>query len=257
MDAIGVFNDTYRRCREDAVLSKSVMSSVTGQRYIPADAKTHVAERFEKPCEIVVSKKRTLEAASVYGGKVCIHNFASAYSPGGGVRNGRGAQEECLCRISTLYCCLNTDEMRRKFYGRHRNLEYVYYKDAIFTPSVKVFKEDTDDCRPMPKEKWFDVDVVTCSAPDLRKGKISDAEMKEVHRFLLDRVCGLAAENGNDVLILGAFGCGVFRNDPRLVASVSKEIAEKYGKCFRTVEFAVYCGRDDTNYRIFRDTLLS
>ncbi len=77
--------------------------------------------RYDSKANIIVSKKRSYEAASVYKGqKVCVHNFASATTPGEGVVKGSSAQEECLCRTSTLYFCINTQDMWDGFYNPHR-----------------------------------------------------------------------------------------------------------------------------------------
>ena len=79
----------------------------------------HKAEK----ATVIVSDKCSLEAAEVYakqGKKVCVLNFASATNPGGGVVTGSSAQEECLCRCTTLYSCLNNDAPRAAFYAPHR-----------------------------------------------------------------------------------------------------------------------------------------
>ena len=127
--------------------------------------------RFEDEAKIVVSTKRTFEAAAGYAGqKVAVHNFASATNPGGGVTRGSSAQEECLCRCSGLYFCLSVPEMMKGFYYPHRNAKNpINNADFIYTPDVPVFKTDTNTPRLMDEKDWYDVDVITCAAPNLRE----------------------------------------------------------------------------------------
>lgn len=83
---------------------------------------------------------------------------------------------------------------------------------------------------------------------------ISQDELQKLHEKRLRRVADIAAENGAEVLILGAFGCGAFRNPPEIVAQAMKTVVEKYRYCFKSIEMAVYCSpRDDTNYRVFAE----
>ena len=82
---------------------------------------------------------------------------------------GSSAQEECLCRCSTLYFCLNTKEMWAGFYSLHRYAQDpIHNDDCIYTPEVIVFKSDTASPSPLPEKDWYSVNVITCAAPNLR-----------------------------------------------------------------------------------------
>ena len=273
---IKIFEDTVALCRSNQILMQSVQSSCQSQRLIldgdsvPNGADPAVVPRFEAPAQIVISKKRTFEAARFYAGKgdkVCVLNFASASNPGGGVVNGSGAQEECLCRVSTLYFCLDIDQNWKKFYRPHRAVRSpIHNDDIIYTRDVMVIKTDTASPKLMPESEWYKTDVITCAAPNLRESPsnryncgdgaerllLSDSELEAVHQKRDRRIFDIAVQNKVDVLILGAFGCGAFRNNPAVVAKVMLGLAREYQHQFKTIEFAVYCRfDDDENYRAF------
>lgn len=109
---VNIFEDTMDWIKGNKKLKEAVVASIRNQvLYLEAD-QVEVPEVPGKSCSTVVSAKRSFEAAAAYaraGKKVCVHNFASATNPGGGVTRGSSAQEECLCRCSTLYPCLNVD----------------------------------------------------------------------------------------------------------------------------------------------------
>ena len=223
---------------------------------------------------MVVSKKRTYEAAKAYkGNHVAVHNFASATNPGGGVVNGAGAQEECLCRCSNLYFCLNTPDMWGMFYTPHRAAhDPIHNDDIIYTPDIVVFKTDTDRPELMERDDWYIVDVITCAAPNLREKPsnrynsgdgtravtLSDRELQVIHEKRLRRMLDSAVMNHADTVILGAFGCGAFCNEPQVVATAAANVVRDYMYAFKNIEFAVYCRpSDDSNYRVFNSVLSS
>ena len=262
---ISVFDDTLRRINDDVSLYMAQQQSIAEQKLIQsADSVFVPFPRFEKESDVIVTPNRALEAAAQYKGQhVCVLNFASATNPGGGVTRGSSAQEECLCRCSTLYNCLNTSAMWDGFYTPHRKSgNPLHNDDIIFTPNVQVLKDDDYHVLPQP----FAVDVITCAAPNLRKkpsnnynpneGEAIDIPPQELFHLYVDRtrrIMEVAAYNNADVLILGAFGCGAFRNDPLLMARAFKCSLQHYLHHFRTVEFAVYCRPDeDINYRTFK-----
>ena len=236
--------------------------------YLPVVDKS----RFTDNAKVIVSTKRTFEAASGYVGQnIAVHNFASSTNPGGGVTRGASAQEECLCRCSGLYFCLSVPEMMKGFYYPHRSAKNpINNADIIYTPDVTVFKTDTSHPKLMDEKDWYDVDVITCAAPNLRERpsnrfnqnngdqavKVSDRELLEIHKKRLTRILDVAALNDAEVVILGAFGCGAFQNKPEVVARAAKEVITGYLHAFKTIEFAVYCSPcDDTNFRVFKRVL--
>ncbi len=268
---VKIYEDTRAWCESNTILKESIRKSISGQRviYEKDEVKTTPGHRYTEKANVIVSQKRSFEAAANYKGqKICVHNFASATTPGGGVRKGSRAQEECLCRISTLHFCLDTEEMWERFYTPHRReLGDIHNGDCIYTPGVVVIKTDTDQPERMPEEDWYTVDVITLAAPKLKEGTwigerpqgavdkelITDAELLEIHKARLRRLFELAKANEEEVLILGAFGCGAYNNPACVVAEAMLNVVKEYEFDFRTIEFAVYCLPEESfNYRTFQ-----
>ena len=166
-----IFNDTCYLCKNDSLLKEMVDSANKKQMVIlEGDKVIRSEKKFEEPAKIVVSKKRTLEASRAYSTKeVCVHNFASVTNPGGGVERGAVAQEECICRSSTLFFNLTAPEAMEGFYYPHRKVRRpLGSDDCIYTPNVMVFKTDVSFPEILPVEEWYSINVITCSAPNLR-----------------------------------------------------------------------------------------
>ena len=200
-----------------------------------------------------------------------MHNFASATNPGGGVTKGSQAQEESICRCTDLYLCLNTQEYLDKFYGEHRKAhDPIYNDDIIYSPGVDVFKTDTKEPAIMNDKDWYKVDILTCAAPNLRPTpsnvmnpdsgdkavKLTDDELIKILEPRVRKIFDVASFYKNDVLILGAFGCGAFMNPPKLVAKVFNKVMKDYIRKFEVIEYAVYCRDFETkNYDAFHKVL--
>lgn len=157
------------------------------------------------------------------------------------------------------------------FYKTHRSEQNpLHNDDIIYTPGVTVFKTDTAHPELMPETEWYDVNVITCAAPNLRLHpgnsynsgdggrmiRISDQELRALHEKRLRRILDVAVMEGNEVVILGAFGCGAFCNDSKVVAQAAGNVISDYRNAFRTIEFAVYCSAgDERNYIDFRNVI--
>jgi len=156
--------------------------------------------------------------------------------------------------------------MMTKFYLPHRNAgNPLYNDDIIYTPGITVFKDDTDAPEILPENEWYKVDVLTCAAPNLRNADIYDSytshgyaeaveldELRNLIKKRVRRIVEVAAHEENEVLMLGAFGCGAFRNPPELVADVFREVTKEYEHCFEIIEFAVFhTEREAKNFRAF------
>lgn len=259
---VEIFEDTERCYTTKEELVDSVKVAIAATTFYPAGSALPEVDGLEKPAVVTVSKKKSLQAAYDYlvknpNARVCVHNFASATHPGGGVKWGSSAQEECLCRCTTLYPCLNTNELYKKYYAYHRNRHDTFYTDAvIYTPRIIAFKSDTDFPQTLPREDWRRVDIITCAAPNLRNIELECGSYKdfiELHMKRAEKIILVAAANGAEALITGAFGCGAFRNPPQLVAQAWKQAIAKHRNVLKAIEFAVYCTpRDEKNYWAFK-----
>lgn len=194
--------------------------------------------RFEVVNETTLQGAADL-TAQPDSGRVGVLNFASAKNPGGGFLNGSQAQEESLARSSGLYPSLRR---ARDFYAAHRDSPSLLYSDRIIvSPDCPVFRNDDGSLRELP----YSVTFLTCAAPNA--GAIDDKKSQEAAHIgttLVERagkILALAAHQQIETLILGAWGCGVFRNNPNQVAEVFAQhlLRGAYRHQFRRVRFSV------------------
>ena len=259
-----IFEDTCLQYSNNELLIASCKNTKSTARLYPEEEPIECKKDIYKDkANILVSKKRSFEAASFYkGSKIAVLNFANSFNPGGGVLYGSRAQEESLCRCSTLYDSISSEYMKKNFYQKHLEKEdELATDDIIYSPKVKVFKSDTDFPQMLCEKDWFDVDVITCAAPNIyvdfdEKLDISNEKLEKIHEKRLRRILDVALLNGDEVVILGAFGCGAFGNPPDLVATTAKKVISEYLYSFKTIEFAVFCSkRDQENYEVFSSVI--
>ena len=172
--------------------------------------------------------------------RLALLNFASARNPGGGFINGARAQEEDLARCSGLYRCLLRQP---RYYQANRNQSSMLYTDhIIYSPDVPFFRVDAAALLEEP----FLASVITAPAPNAgqfhRKRRGRGLRVEETLRHRARCVLAVAREHGHRALLLGAWGCGVFRNDPATVADAFGAWLEgpEFGGDFDRVVFGVY-----------------
>lgn len=197
----------------------------------------------------------TSVSGSASDGRVAVLNFASARHPGGGYLTGAKAQEEDLCRKALLYWCLLAAP---DYYAAHERARDPFYSHRlIYSPAVPVIRNNRNRlAAPM-----ITMDVITCAAPNA--GVIQRYRPELVDRVpaeLTERsgaVLEAAVRHGARRLVLGAWGCGVFRNDPRHVAAAFRAHLTgdgAYRDVFEHVTFAVLDrSEEQRNLRAFRD----
>lgn len=210
-----------------------------------------------------VVSETTLEGArrllASHGGRVAVLNFASARNPGGGFLGGSQAQEESLARSSALYASL-TCAAAQPYYTHHRGERSAMYSDRmIVSPACPVFRSDEGELLNAP----YHVDIITSAAPNagaLKSHQSPDiAQVPAALAARASKVLALAAHIGCDHLVLGAWGCGVFANDPQMVAQVFATLLTEHGPYrarFATVSFSVRDGVEGQPVlRAFREAL--
>lgn len=274
---IHVFEDTLNWISENPELKTYTEYSVKNTKLYYAE-ETPVLPEFQQSFDtkIEVLPQKSFETAiqlrkQYPNARIAVHNFASATNPGGGVTHGSRAQEESLCRCSNLYPCLNQGWLKQDYYMFHRNKNNLRYTDAcIYSPDIMIIKTDDHNLpERMPKTDWCKVDVLTCAAPNLRRmpynlmnpGKgssalqLTDQELEEIHYKRAKHMLSIALANHIEILVLGAFGCGAFWNNPHVVAKVYRKILQEpeFKNKFQHVAFAVYCTkREQDNYLAFQ-----
>ena len=175
---------------------------------------------------------------------ILVLNFANPVNPGGGVRRGARAQEEDLCRKSSLLLSLESDDAQN-YYRYNKSLHTYMGSDAIIlTPNVEIIRDINGELL----DESMIVSVMTCAAPMLAQGmeRINDEQYKEL---FYNRICGMlkcAAYWGYQVLVLGAFGCGAFGNDAKVVSDLFYKALKEFDydgmkveDFFRRIDFAV------------------
>ena len=178
---------------------------------------------------------------------LCALNFASFFNPGGsfGKVPTHLAQEEYICKDSFLYNVLKEfqNEYNENMSLRNRNL---YENFALYSPNVVFvngFSEEETKC-----------DILTCAAPNATAAntynKVSNNDIKEAMENRIDFLLSVASKKNVKNIILGAFGCGVFGNDPHVASELFKDLLNKKDYGFDRVIFAIPGGY---NLKVFKD----
>ncbi len=220
---------------EKIVIQDAVQAACSAKRSIPPDAvlPEFTPITFEET-RIQVANETTLGAARrlVEGG---LHplalNLANGISPGGGFLRGARAQEETLCRSSALYLTLVGDPM---YEANAIRLLPDSTDWTIYSPDVPVFRADDGKALLRP---WL-LSFITCAAPyapTVGQPLSGDLLQRRIHRVL-----AIARSLGYTTLVLGAWGCGAFANDPRRTAADFRQALENdFGGAFSEIVFAI------------------
>lgn len=216
-------------------IRSAVQSACDGKQSIPPDAilpnnqLTPFAEtRIQVTNETTFGASRRLIE---HGLKPLALNFANGIHPGGGFLHGAKAQEEVLCRSSALYLTLVGDPM----YEAHKRRTSPDSTDwSIYSPNVPVFR--SDDGKPLA-EPWS-LSFITCAAPYAPTIGLSIAA--DLLKARIHRILAIAEAYGYSTLVLGAWGCGAFGNDPgRTARDFRQALENEFGGSFSEIVFAI------------------
>ncbi len=206
----------------------------------------------ESMCRIEILNSDSFQAGRNYDNPL-VMNFANAHHPGGGFLLGANAQEESLCRCSTLYASLTSKRASEMYRYNNTHPSKVESDYMLLSPDVAVFRNENYNLL----DSVSVMGVITVPAPN-RRGAAFFASKELIKETFIRRIRILllvASKYGYKNLVLGAWGCGAFGNDPKDVAEYFKYVLvdEEYGKCFDKVCFAIYGSENGKNITAFRN----
>ena len=218
--------------------------SIRPEDDLPGNASvTHAETRVQVANETTLGASRRLVKD---GHRPLALNYANGEEPGGGFLRGALAQEETLCRSSALYLTLEGDPMYEA-HGKRAKSDATDW--AIYSPKVPVFRTDAGEELAHP---WL-LDFLTCAAP--YAPHVGQPESGNLLQRRIHRVLEIARAYGHSTLVLGAWGCGAFGNDPRRTAlDFHGVLAGGYRGAFSDIVFAITdWSTDRRTFGAFRD----
>lgn len=244
----------YEVSGKKVVFSKEEHNCVTV--YSPEDGEKLLEKYASIPsdgriCTFKVINSDSFEAARDME-KPFVMNFANAHNPGGGFKLGANAQEEALCRCSTLYASISSPKASEMYRYNNTHVCMVESDYMLLSPNVLVFRNASLELLAEP----FTAGVITVPAPNKRgaamfapAGLVEETMLRRIRILLL-----IAADNRYRNLVLGAWGCGAFGNKPQDVAECFRKVLidEGYGRLFDEVRFAIYGPENGNNITWFR-----
>lgn len=202
-------------------------------------------------CTFKVVNEDSFGAAKKYENSL-VMNFANAQFPGGGFRLGATAQEEALCRMSTLYASITSEKAKEMYQYNWKHFHPLASDYMLLSKKVCVFRDK--ECRLLSEP--YMVSVITMPAPNKHGAAmfVSQKKIDEVMKMRIRKMLCIAAHNQYKTLILGAWGCGSFGHNPVKVSGYFKEVlcGENYSSYFDRVIFAILGKENGKNITAFR-----
>ncbi len=227
-----------------------VYSPEAGERLLREDMAEEKTAEEKTVADITITPEDSFQAASRFENPL-VMNFANAHRPGGGFELGSTAQEEALCRCSTLIASIGSKEAEEMYQCNNKYVSDVE-SDYMLLSQVCVFRNEKCEFLKHP----FRAGVITVPAPN-RIGLAMLTPVKKIEEVMKRRIRILlliAKENGYKSLVLGAWGCGAFHNDPESVSQCFKTVLidEGFAGYFDHICFAIYGKEDGRNVTAFR-----
>ncbi|MAX71917.1 MAG: TIGR02452 family protein [Flavobacteriaceae bacterium] len=226
-------NDIQNAVSGSFYLNNEDLKTYREKELIPSNIKTSIEITSEDSLSAILR----LNSESIKN-IMCL-NFASAKKPGGGFLNGALSQEESLAMSSALYPTLKENF---EYYQMHRNMRSCIYTDAmIYSPKVPVFRNNNGELM----DNYCNTTFITCAAVNAGIVKFEEPRkvsyIPSIMQQRIENVLSVAKDRNHEDLILGAWGCGVFQNDPNTIANLFyKQLNGKFKNQFKRVVFAIY-----------------
>lgn len=218
-------------------IAADIADAVARTTHLPPDHRHTFPRTGSHVTAIEVTDETSLSAAARHtaaGLRTLVLNFASPTVAGGGFLAGERAQEEYHCRSSALFAC----QLGGPMYAFHLQQGNALHTDAmIYSPDVPVFRDDDHRMLETPFKVAF-VSAAACDARDV--APLDQAKIPGAMSARIVKVLAVAQANGHDTLVLGAWGCGNFSNDPALIADLFRQALDgPFKGAFRQVTFAI------------------
>jgi uncharacterized protein (TIGR02452 family) len=218
-------------------IAADIADAVARTTHLPPDHRHTTPRTGSHATAIEVTEETSLSAAARHdaaGLRSLVLNFASPTVAGGGFLAGERAQEEYHCRSSALFAC----QLGGPMYAFHLQQGNALRSDAmIYSPDVPVFRDDEHRMIETPFKVAF-VSAAACDARDV--APLDQAKIPGAMSARIVKVLAIAQANGHDALVLGAWGCGNFANDPGLIADLFRQALDgPFKGAFRRVTFAI------------------
>ena len=199
----------------------------------------------------------THRLTKLYGEVFAVLNFANAYYPGGGYQKGASAQEENIMRRTNLHFELkgsqidmNTRQYKPDF---TKTLEANHADKLIHmhwdenTPDIVFRGSEENNYQTLEASEFFPFAELRGAALDVKSVSLSDDEIRAECRRRIKAQFATLTHNKIRHVVLGAFGCGAFGNDPYMVATVYVEEIKLVRTSFDVIVFAIILSDDNVD----------